>query len=242
MSNINNINNININNMNMDLIKKTDYIYHSHSTLQRDFSMMQQEFLNFKGEFNIVKRENTDLRIQNQNNHLNEININHLIERCSKLESSLAHCQSKIYHLEIHNSKQDAVITNYKRHYLMCSFNQVENRNLDNNRVLDNRVADNSVADNSVESNIIESNIEGLTKNDDDKVLANIWDNVHKGNRPWNIIIPHSPDHNRGFYNSNSPDHNRRNFHSPDHNHRNNRNANNHRTSRNPRNPRNPES
>ena len=212
MSNINNINN-----MNMDLIKKTDYIYHSHSTLQRDFSMMQQEFLNFKGEFNIVKRENNDLHIQNQINHLNEININHLIERCSKLESSLAHCQNKIYHLEIHNSKQDDVILNYKRHYLTCSFNPVENRNLDNNRVA--------------------SNIEGLTKNDDDKVLANIWDNVHKDNRPWNIIIPHSPDSpdtHRGFYNSNSPDHNRSNLHSPANNHRSSRNANNHRSSRNP--------
>ena len=196
MNNINNINNIN--NMNMDLIKKTDFIYHSHSTLQRDFSMMQQEFLNFKGEFNIVKRENNDLHIQNQINHLNEININHLIERCSKLESSLAHCQNKIYHLEIHNSKQDDVILNYKRHYLTCSFNPVENRNLDNNRVA--------------------SNIEGLTKNDDDKVLANIWDNVHKDNRPWNIIIPHSPD---------SPDNsNHHRYHNRYHNRNHNRNRN----------------
>ena len=106
---------------------------------------------------------------------------------------------------------------NYKRHYLTCSFNPVENRNLDNNRVA--------------------SNIEGLTKNDDDKVLANIWDNVHKDNRPWNIIIPHSPDSpdtHRGFYNSNSPDHNRSNLHSPANNHRSSRNANNHRSSRNP--------
>ena len=232
MSNIN----INSKTMNMDLIKKTDYIYHSHSTLQREFSMMQQEFLNFRGEFTIMKRENNDLRIQNQINEINEININHLIERSTKLESTLAHCQNKIYHLEIQNSKQAALITNYQRHYLMSSVNPLANPNLDKccNTIEDNRVADNR---------------EGVAKNDD-KLLANIWDNVHKGNRPWNIIIPTTPDSP-----DNSNDHRNlhlkhRNLHSPDLKNRNpnsadskNRNPNSHDSkNRNPHTSRNPHS